>query len=77
MTGPRSLGRCGLLLGGAGAPLGVWCGTDDPFDDDVRAVVDRLPSRPEITTYEAGAAHTRVFWNDHTLDALPWLGGRL
>jgi poly(3-hydroxybutyrate) depolymerase len=58
------------------APLGVWCGTNDDFYDDVRAVVDRLPTPPEITTYASGA-HTRVFWNAHTLEALQWLSGKL
>jgi hypothetical protein len=57
-------------------PLGVWCGTDDGFYDDVRAVVDRLPVRPEVATYEEGG-HTRVFWNDHTLDALAWMGAKV
>jgi hypothetical protein len=36
-------------------------------------VVDRLPVPPEVTTYAEGG-HTRVFWNDHTLDALAWMG---
>jgi poly(3-hydroxybutyrate) depolymerase len=58
----------------SGVPLGVWCGTNDPFYDDVRTVVDRLPTRPEITTYADGG-HTRVFWNAHTIDALRWLAG--
>ena len=57
-------------------PLGVWCGTDDGFYDDVRAVVERLPSDPEAGTYAEGG-HTRVFWNDHTVDALGWLGSTL
>jgi hypothetical protein len=58
------------------ARLGVWCGTEDPFYDDVRGVVDRLPAPPEVLTYDEGA-HTRVFWNDHTLDALRWLSWHL
>lgn len=60
----------------ADARLGVWCGTDDGFYDDVRDVVDRLPTAPEIATFEAGG-HTRVFWNDHTLDAFQWLAASL
>lgn len=60
----------------AGVPTGVWCGTDDGFYDDVRAVVGRLPTAPEVATYAAGG-HTRVFWNDHTIDALTWLAGHL
>lgn len=64
------------LSGLAGARLGVWCGTDDGFYDDVRDVVDRLPTTPEIATYEAGG-HTRVFWNAHTLDAFDWLAAKV
>jgi Putative esterase len=60
----------------AGLPLGVWCGTDDGFYDDVRDVVERLPEPPEIATYAEGG-HTRVFWNDHTVDALGWLASEL
>ena len=60
----------------ADAPLGFWCGTDDAFHDDVRSVVDRLPQPPELAVFEDGG-HTRVFWNDHTLDAFAWLAGRL
>ena len=59
-----------------GVPLGFWCGTDDGFYDDVRAVVDRLAHPPEVAVYEEGG-HTREFWNDHTLDAFAWLGARL
>lgn len=57
-------------------PIGVWCGTDDGFYDDVREVVRRLPVPPEIEGYAEGG-HTRVFWNDHTVDALGWLAGVL
>jgi pimeloyl-ACP methyl ester carboxylesterase len=59
-----------------GRRLAFWCGTDDGFYDDVRSVVDGLPDEPEVVVYEAGG-HTRVFWNDHTLDAFAWLGDAL
>ncbi len=59
-----------------GVPTAFWCGTDDNFYDSIRAVVDRLPEEPEIAVYGDGG-HTRVFWNDHTLDAFAWLGNRL
>ena len=59
-----------------GRQLAFWCGTDDGFYDDVRSVVDGLAEEPEITVYEDGG-HTRVFWNDHTLDAFAWLGDML
>ncbi len=57
-------------------PLGVWCGTDDPFVDAVQELVDALPVAPEVATFADGA-HTRVFWNEHTLDAFGWLASRL
>jgi hypothetical protein len=57
-------------------PLGFWCGTDDGFHDDVREVVGRLPGRPDRVVYADGG-HTRVFWNDHTLETFTWLGGLL
>ena len=59
-----------------GVPMAFWCGTDDNFYDDVRAVVDRLPDAPEVAVYGDGG-HTRVFWNDHTMDAFAWLGSQL
>lgn len=57
-------------------PLGVWCGTSDPFYDAVRALVERCPRPPEVLRYAEGA-HTRAFWHDHTLEAFSWLAGRL
>ena len=60
----------------AGLPLGFWCGTSDPFRDAVRAFVAGLPEAPDVTTFAPGA-HTRLFWNDHTLAAFRWLAGHL
>lgn len=60
----------------AGTPIGVWCGTEDSFYDDVLAVAARLPTPAEVASYAAGA-HTRVFWNDHTIEAFRWLGSHL
>jgi hypothetical protein len=57
-------------------PVGLWCGTSDPFYDAVRDLVHDLPVTPERLVYAPGA-HTRVFWDDHTLDALGWLAERL
>jgi hypothetical protein len=59
-----------------GTRLAFWCGTDDAFYDDVRSVVDALPDEPEVVVYEDGG-HTRVFWNDHTLEAFAWLADAL
>jgi dienelactone hydrolase len=59
-----------------GLPLGFWCGTSDPFYDAVRSFVAELPTKPEVLGYADGA-HTRVFWNDQTLEAFAWLAEQL
>ncbi len=59
-----------------GLPVGVWCGTEDGFAPAVRALVDALPTEPEVATFAPGA-HTQSFWNDHTLEALTWLAPHL
>lgn len=60
----------------ADVPVGLWCGDDDPFTDAVRELADLLPTEPEVLTFADGG-HTRVFWNDHTLDAFGWLASHL
>jgi S-formylglutathione hydrolase FrmB len=60
----------------AGQTLGVWCGTEDPFIDSVRALVDALPQPPVIASFTPGA-HTRVYWNEQTLDAFAFLASSL
>jgi len=57
-------------------PVGLWCGTDDGFVDAVRALGDALPVPADPEVYAQGR-HTRVFWNDHTLEALAALAGWL
>jgi pimeloyl-ACP methyl ester carboxylesterase len=60
----------------AGTPLGVWCGTEDGLFDSVQQLVDSLPEDPEIWSYSEGA-HTRIYWNDQTLDAFAFLSSHL
>lgn len=60
----------------AGHRLGLWCGTSDPFYDEVRALLDVLPTPPAVTTFDEGG-HTRVFWNQHTLEAFEFLAESL
>ena len=60
----------------AGTPLGIWCGTDDSFFPAAEAFVETLPEEPVIWSYGPGA-HTRVYWNDQTLQALEFLAGYL
>ncbi|MGI8702493.1 MAG: alpha/beta hydrolase [Nocardioidaceae bacterium] len=57
-------------------PLGVWCGTGDPFLDAIRDLVADLPVAPEVLTYAEGG-HSQVFWNDHILEAFDWLAPQL
>lgn len=60
-------------LGNLGSlPVGIWCGEEDQFVDGVRTLADDLPQPPEVMIFAPGG-HTRVFWNDHTVDALGWL----
>lgn len=60
----------------AGTPIGIWCGDSDPFVEGARALAAALPSPPEVLTFADGG-HTRLFWNDHTLDAFGWLARKL
>lgn len=60
----------------AGLPLGVWCGTEDSFYAPVQDFVAALPDKPEIASYGEGG-HTRVYWNDQTLEAFGFLAKHL
>jgi S-formylglutathione hydrolase FrmB len=59
-----------------GTPLGIWCGTDDSLFDSVEALVEALPEPPEIWSYGPGG-HTRIYWNDQTLEAFTFLASHL
>ena len=60
----------------AGLPTAVWCGEQDPLYDDVRSLVADLPEQPVSVTYGPGG-HSKVYWNDHTLEAFSFLGEEL
>ncbi len=60
----------------ADVPIGLWCGTDDAFYDDVVALGAALPSPPAIASYSPGE-HSRFYWNEQTLAAFSFLAGRL
>lgn len=60
----------------AGTPLGFWVGTDDSFYDPVQEFVANLPEEPEINSSGPGG-HTRIYWNDQTIEALTFLGSHL
>lgn len=56
--------------------LGIWCGTEDGFYPAVSDLIAALPTKPEQVSFGPGA-HTRVYWNDHTLEAFAFLAGHL
>jgi S-formylglutathione hydrolase FrmB len=57
-------------------PLGLWCGKQDPFYDTTRLLAAGARPPPEVEGYGEGG-HTRVFWNEQTLDAFAFLAGHL
>jgi S-formylglutathione hydrolase FrmB len=52
-------------------PWGLWCGESDPFRDGAVALADAAPVPPDPWISGEGA-HTRIYWNEHTLDMLHW-----
>jgi S-formylglutathione hydrolase FrmB len=58
----------------AGVPLGVWCGTEDPFVDAARELIDR--TRPESAEITAGA-HENGYFLRVLPDMLRFVGTRL
>ena len=60
----------------APTPLGIWCGDDDPFRPAVGELLDVLPVEPELLSL-SGGEHSRVYWNDHTLEMFDWVTSQL
>lgn len=60
----------------AEVPWGLWCGDQDPFHDGAVALAGSAPVAPDPWVAGDGG-HTRVYWNDHTLDMLDRLARRL
>jgi len=60
-----------------GTPVGVWCGTEDPFYPAVRSLVDSLPEPLAAGAYARGAGHTRTYLSSITLEAFGFLGSHL
>ena len=52
--------------------LGIWCGTDDPLYPAVTSLVGAIAPPPAIASFSPGG-HTRVFWNNQTLEAFAFL----
>ncbi|MCZ3387953.1 MAG: esterase [Actinomycetia bacterium] len=59
-----------------GTPLGFWVGTDDSFYEPVQKFVAILPEEPELNSSGPGG-HTRIYWNDQTIEAFTFLGSHL
>ena len=59
-----------------GTPLGFWVGTDDSFYAPVQEFVAILPEEPEINSSGPGG-HTRIYWNDQTIEAFTFLASHL
>lgn len=55
-------------------PLGVWCGTEDPFLDPTRELIDR--THPELAAITPGA-HESPYWLRILPDMLRFLGTHL
>ena len=58
----------------AGVPLGVWCGTDDPFVDAARELVDR--TRPETAAIGPGT-HEDGYFRRVLPDVTQFMGVRI
>lgn len=67
MDGPASLAR---------TPLGIWCGTEDSLQPNVQRMVEHLPAPPRIVNFSPGA-HTRAYWNEHTIEAFRFVASAM
>jgi len=57
-------------------PWGLWCGTGDPFHDGAIALAEQSPTPPDPWVQGEGG-HTRIYWNDHTIDMMRFLAATL
>jgi hypothetical protein len=57
-----------------GVPLGVWCGTEDPFIGSARALIDA--AHPAVAAIGSGA-HEPAYWLRVLPDALRFVGQQL
>ena len=52
-------------------PWGLWCGSRDPFRDGADALLEA--ASPPDRSVAGDGGHTRVYWNDHTVEMFRWL----
>jgi enterochelin esterase-like enzyme len=57
-----------------GVPLGVWCGTEDPFIGAARELIDK--TKPQVATLSPGA-HDVAYWQRVLPDVLHFIGSRV
>lgn len=57
-------------------PWGLWCGESDPCHDGAVALAEQAPTPPDPWVQGEGA-HTRLYWNAHTLAMMQFLAHTL
>jgi predicted esterase len=57
-------------------PWGLWCAESDPFHDGAIALAETAPTPPDPWVQGPGG-HTRIYWNDHTIEMMKFLAGNL
>jgi dienelactone hydrolase len=60
----------------AGLPWGLWSANHDPWHDGAIALSEQAPTPPDPWVQGEGG-HTRIYWNDHTLEMMKFLAGHL
>lgn len=58
----------------AGVPLGVWCGSDDPFIGSAQELIDK--TKPVVAAVGPGA-HDNAYWQRVMPDVLRFIGSRV
>lgn len=71
--GDRSFASAQALQG---TKVGLWCGLQDSFYDDVRELEKQLPEPPQAGGYEDGG-HSRRYWNRITPAAFDFIAATL
>lgn len=60
-----------------GTPVGLWCGTDDPYYSATRELAAALPESAAVTSYGNGFGHNMEYWTRVAEDAFTFLGMHL
>jgi Putative esterase len=57
-------------------PWGLWSADHDPWHDGAIALAEQAPTPPDPWVQGEGG-HTRIYWNDHTIEMMQFLAGHL